>query len=808
MCCSVLMCWGEDFTHFEGRLCHPLDHTPSGHRLLAVNTPEGRLSVFHSVSPHNVPTLIAEIPVGIEPVTVRAVNDREAWVVNEVSDSISIIDLTKLQVIETIAVDDEPADVVFAKGMAFVSCARQNCIRVYDVATRAALGSIPVAGNFPRSLAVSANESMIHAAVLLSGNNTTALHFRQAPAQPAPWLADLPPPPQVALLVPDSDPQIPYDVIDHDIAHINVETQQIVSYTENIGTNIFSLSCGANGSLWVGAAEAKNLIRFEPNLNGIFSESRIARMTEEGTEIWNLNPHATAAQLSQENKSLSLAQPMSVQADEEGAWLAAFASDRIARIDSFGKITTRIDLRSTFPTQMRGPRGISIHPQTGHLLIYNKLSQTISLIHGKMHHVIAEFPWSSHQPISIAQQQGRGFFFDARLSGNGTVACGSCHLDADIDGIAWDLGDPVGRMSSITGFGIAIGEPQAVNRIMHPMKGPMVTQPLRGIKNSGPFHWRGDIATIKGFNSSFAKLQAGSELPAADMDKVVAYIESLRNHPNPNRLIDNTLPITLAGANPRRGQSHFHDAQVCSVCHEGARGTNHILDDFSAVLTRQPVKNSTLEHVYKKIHFTPWQATTLSGYGFTHDGTGHDIPRGHEYGQDVFSTIPHAEADVMAFLLCTETDTKPIVGKVSAMLSSVHQQQAQAGHCDVVAHAVIQGVATSFLYHPATNTYHPDSLDASALSPAQLEERSTSLRILAVPLGNGKRFSIDRNGDGVLNRDTPPPRLEIDEWLSPVKESHHLDWFIECSSSFSDWQIYQNHPEKPARQFFRLHRTW
>ena len=30
------------------------------------------------------------------------------------------------------------------------------------------------------------------------------------------------------------------------------------------------------------------------------------------------------------------------------------------------------------------------------------------------------------------------------------------------------------------------------NRTVHPLKGPMVTQSLRGIADSGPLHWRGD----------------------------------------------------------------------------------------------------------------------------------------------------------------------------------------------------------------------------------------------------------------------------------------------------------------------------
>ncbi|HWS88410.1 MAG TPA: hypothetical protein VN282_15670 [Pyrinomonadaceae bacterium] len=56
---------------------HPLAVTPDGTRLLAVNSPENRLSVFQLKG--GTPVLTAEIPVGLEPVSVAARNDREAW---------------------------------------------------------------------------------------------------------------------------------------------------------------------------------------------------------------------------------------------------------------------------------------------------------------------------------------------------------------------------------------------------------------------------------------------------------------------------------------------------------------------------------------------------------------------------------------------------------------------------------------------------------------------------------------------------------------------------------------------------------
>ena len=80
------------FRNFEGPQIHPLALTPDGSRLLAVNTPNATLSIFQLVS--GSPVLTAEIPVGLEPVSVAVRNNREAWVANWLSDSVSIVDLS------------------------------------------------------------------------------------------------------------------------------------------------------------------------------------------------------------------------------------------------------------------------------------------------------------------------------------------------------------------------------------------------------------------------------------------------------------------------------------------------------------------------------------------------------------------------------------------------------------------------------------------------------------------------------------------------------------------------------------------
>src|SRR3954462_3002324 len=81
------------FTLFESGQVRPLALSPSGKLLLAVNTPDNRLEVFHVGSSglsHR-----ASVPVGLEPVAVAAVSDDEVWVVNHLSDSVSVVRLSQ-----------------------------------------------------------------------------------------------------------------------------------------------------------------------------------------------------------------------------------------------------------------------------------------------------------------------------------------------------------------------------------------------------------------------------------------------------------------------------------------------------------------------------------------------------------------------------------------------------------------------------------------------------------------------------------------------------------------------------------------
>lgn len=98
---------------FESVPTHPLAVSDDGTLLFAINAPANCLEIFE-ISGSEL-TLRSTVSVGIDPVSVAQRTQTEIWVVNHISDSISIVDIAgRPRIIETLQVGDAPWDVVFA----------------------------------------------------------------------------------------------------------------------------------------------------------------------------------------------------------------------------------------------------------------------------------------------------------------------------------------------------------------------------------------------------------------------------------------------------------------------------------------------------------------------------------------------------------------------------------------------------------------------------------------------------------------------------------------------------------------------
>jgi hypothetical protein len=381
------------YTNFEVSHVDPLALTPSGDRLLALNTPDALLEVF-DVQPDGSLGPSTAIPVGLEPVTVRARNDDEAWVVNNVSDSISIVDLNVGLTVKTLEVGDEPTDVVFAGGKAFVAVSQEDALRVYDLGDLdAAPSTVPLFGRDVRALAVSGDASQVYAVVLRSGNRTTILGVHHTfpgavglgldPARlgamglrdidcdgPSPTYPGLPagvvrnpslidPPdgiPKVGLIVEwnptagqwqdelqqDWTGCLPYTLADNDLFVINV-SDLAVTAVQGLGTSLFEVSVHpGNGKIYVPHTEARNFVRFEHPLGveGHVVDNRMAIVdpaSGNSVTLVDLNTHIDRGSDPSSNlveRMASISQPgMMVWKDPSVAYLTAIGSRKLFRVD-------------------------------------------------------------------------------------------------------------------------------------------------------------------------------------------------------------------------------------------------------------------------------------------------------------------------------------------------------------------------------------------------------------------------------------------------------------------------------------------
>ncbi len=124
-----------ELSAFESGHVRPLALSGNGQRLYAVNTPDHRVEVWNTSGA--APVALESIPVGLEPVAVALAPDGKLWVVNHLSDSISVVDVSvsPARVVNTLYVGDEPRDIVFAgpgNGWAFITAAHRGQNAPFD----------------------------------------------------------------------------------------------------------------------------------------------------------------------------------------------------------------------------------------------------------------------------------------------------------------------------------------------------------------------------------------------------------------------------------------------------------------------------------------------------------------------------------------------------------------------------------------------------------------------------------------------------------------------------------------------------
>jgi DNA-binding beta-propeller fold protein YncE len=643
------------YTLFESGQVRPLALSPDRSRLFAANTPDGRLEVF-DVDPHGL-SHRASIPVGLEPVAVAARTDSEVWVVNHLSDSISIVNVSRHEpnrVVRTLLVGDEPRDIVFAgpqKRRAFITTAHrgQNSpinpqlttpgigradVWVFDALnTGTSLGGSPLTiitlfSDTPRALAASPDGSRVYAAALASGNRTTTVHDLFVPdggeaagGIPSPNTNHAGVPHfETGLIVKFNgthwvdelgrawDDNVKFNLPDKDVFVINAQgnvPKQIsgpAGFFTGVGTVLYNMVVNpANGKVYVTNTEARNNLRFSGSGNfahttvqGRFAENRITVLSPQGHTVAarHLNPHIDfgncCQELPNEENSLSLALPqgMAITSSGNTLYVAAMGSDKIAAFK-----TSELE-QNTFtpasipkiPVSGGGPTGLVLDEARDRIYVMTRFDNSISIIDTKSRVEIGHVAMFNPEPATV--KAGRRFLYDAALSSSrGDSSCASCHVSGDTDHLAWDLGDPDGDVIAAPGPFRVISDPNTID--FHPMKGPMVTQSLRGLDNHGAMHWRGDRSggfnepsaqpnegsfdereAFRQFNEAFvALLGRSSQIAPGDMQAFTDFALQITYPPNPIRALDNSLTPDQQTGRDLYFNKPATTGLTCNFCH-------------------------------------------------------------------------------------------------------------------------------------------------------------------------------------------------------------------------------------------------
>lgn len=877
------------YVELESGQVRPLALSADGDTLYAVNTPDARLEIFDLTGP--TPRLSGSVMVGLEPVAVAVESAARVWVVNHVSDSVSVVDVasTPPRVVRTLHVGDEPRDLVFAgpgRRRAFVTTAHrgQNTpwprgeydtpgvgradVWVFDAdALGAPLGGTPLTvvrlfGDVPRALAVSPDGARVYAAVFLSGNRTATVSegavcdggptVGPCDIEGTTYPGGLPAPvtdhsgapgPEVGLIVRDTgdgwrdelgrdwSPAIRFDLPDEDVFEIDAmaATPSATRSFRGVGTVLYGMAVNpVSGALYVANTEAMNDVRFEgagayvrdndfrpglpPSVRGHLHEARVTVIDDGAVTPRGLNPHLDYAAPTQPTDARwrTLAQPTALAVTSDGAtlYVAALGSSAIGVLDAAALESGRVDDSLARSIHLRdpyaaGPTGLVLDEARGRLYVLTRFDDAVVTVDLERRVVIDRVRMHSPEPAHTVI--GRPVLYDAlATSSTGEASCGSCHVFGDLDGLAWDLGDPDGDVLANPNPVGPIGSRQPFS----PLKGPMTTQTFRGLADHGPMHWRGDRtgghtggdplderAAFEAFDVAFAGLLGRDEgaLDAADMRRFAEFAIDLYQPPNPIRQLDNSLR-----ADEERGRRVYFDRDgidsvaTCNGCHVLDRARGFFGSDGRTTFEgeTQEMKVPHLRNAYQKVGMfgmpsVPFNDDGLDhshmgpqvrGFGFLHDGSTDTLLR--FFHATVFTGFASERErdDMEAFVMAFDNTLPPIVGQqvtvdadsdaaaydralllaARARTSMIWPGGASTTECDLVVRGVVDGEARSYLLEP-DGMLHPDRATGPSTTLAALAARAMAgeavLTATCVPPGSGRRMAHDRDEDGVRDGD-------------------------------------------------------
>jgi YVTN family beta-propeller protein len=464
-------------------------------RVFVANTPSDTVDVIDA----RTRKMLARVNVGIDPVSIAVRPDgKEVWVSNHISDSVSVIDTdsaspTYLQVIATIQEFDpktkatrfdEPVGIAFASNeKAYVALSSENQIAVINVATREVSNRLNISAQDPRAIKVRGGRLYV---IPFESNNKTQLSGGSKDDIDGDlvtfdaWQHSIRVNNVLSLgHVVDiiKHPEVP----DRDLYVFDTKTDKLVETVDTLGTLLYGLTVDSKGRVFVAQTDARNDANGRAGtkkhgLKELENRAFLNQITSVGFEggsaekpkFIDLEPLPP----NQPEKGQALATPFAIQISDDDSTLVASAagSDKLFTVDAAsGNVLGRVAVGAV-------PRGIALENskdgKASMAWVLNAVANTVSVVdvsNPAKPKIAAFVPLKdpTHRKVKL----GRTWFNDADASTTGTFSCASCHPDGHTDQLLWVIKTPI-----VTGG----------DQIM-----PRSTMPIRGLRDTAPFHWDG-----------------------------------------------------------------------------------------------------------------------------------------------------------------------------------------------------------------------------------------------------------------------------------------------------------------------------
>ena len=507
-CIAMLLCLARMAGAQEQRTGHATFLSPhaspiavSGGRVFVVNTPSGTVDILDVAGR----AVIRRVPVGIDPVGIAVRPDgKEVWVTNHISDSVSVIDTdpaspTLFQVLATVQdLDpvtratrfDEPVGVAFAGNRkAYVALSSENRIAVVDVATRRVVRTLAITAQDPRALVVRGGRLYV---IPFESNNQTQISGCIGPIDGE--LCTFSASEHVVNNNNVLSTGIDVDIVRHpevpdrDLYIFDTSTDQLVRTVNTLGTLLYGLAVDSKGRVFVAQTDARNTANgragtLKHGLAEMQNRAFLNRITRVDCEAVSTGGGFCAPPRFFDLEPLppvhpapgaALATPFAIQISADDSTLVATAagSDKLFTVDAAsGEVLGRVSVGAM-------PRGIALESAANgkplRAWVLNAGANTVSLVdvsNPAVPKVVRTLPLAD--PTHPAVKRGRIAFNDASASTTGTFSCASCHPDGHTDQLVWVLDTPICDVAGCTQIP------------------PRITMPIRGLRDTAPYHWDG-----------------------------------------------------------------------------------------------------------------------------------------------------------------------------------------------------------------------------------------------------------------------------------------------------------------------------